>query len=54
MKDYQFTVSVSYLEIYNEVVNDLLVPNSTNLKVADDPKVKLHSFFTQDGSMESL
>ncbi|KAI8620944.1 P-loop containing nucleoside triphosphate hydrolase protein [Chytriomyces sp. MP71] len=29
----EFTVKVSYLEIYNEVVNDLLNPENTNLKI---------------------
>jgi hypothetical protein len=28
---------VSYLEIYNESVNDLLNPSSQNLKIFDDP-----------------
>jgi hypothetical protein len=28
-----FTVCVSYLEIYNEQVNDLLNPKATNLKL---------------------
>lgn len=29
-------VSISYLEIYNEQINDLLNPGSTNLKIIDD------------------
>ncbi|KAJ3064518.1 hypothetical protein HDU98_012081, partial [Podochytrium sp. JEL0797] len=31
--DLVYTVKVSYLEIYNEVVNDLLTPENTNLKI---------------------
>ncbi|KAJ3109900.1 hypothetical protein HK100_003228, partial [Physocladia obscura] len=31
--DLTFTVKVSYLEIYNEIVNDLLTPANTNLKI---------------------
>ena len=27
---------ISYLEIYNEQINDLLSPGSTNLKIIDD------------------
>lgn len=29
-------VCVSYLEIYNEQINDLLNPGSTNLKIIED------------------
>jgi len=39
MKGYEFSVKVSYLEIYNELINDLLVPENTNLKILDDPNV---------------
>jgi len=35
-KEHEYSISVSYMEIYNEVINDLLVPGSTNLKVKDD------------------
>jgi centromeric protein E len=28
---------VSYMEIYNEQVNDLLDPSNTNLKIREDP-----------------
>ena len=31
-----YRISVSYMEIYNEVINDLLAPGSTNLKIKDD------------------
>eukprot|EP00736_Rhodelphis_marinus_P012167 Rmarinus@m.14411 len=33
-----YAVECSYLEIYNEMVNDLLDPNSTNLNVRESPK----------------
>jgi len=36
--DHEYSVWVSYLEIYNEQINDLLVPGSTNLKIKEDPK----------------
>ncbi|CAG9321920.1 unnamed protein product [Blepharisma stoltei] len=36
--DREYSVWVSYLEIYNEHINDLLVPGSNNLKIKDDPK----------------
>jgi len=36
--EHNYTVSVSYLEIYNEQINDLLAPSSQNLKIKDDPK----------------
>lgn len=29
-------MQVSYLEIYNEVINDLLAPESVNLKIRED------------------
>eukprot|EP00742_Colponemidia_sp_Colp-10_P009911 GILJ01010847.1.p1 GENE.GILJ01010847.1~~GILJ01010847.1.p1 ORF type:complete len:1320 (+),score=209.23 GILJ01010847.1:152-4111(+) len=35
-EDRQFSVWVSYMEIYNEVINDLLVPGSINLKIRED------------------
>lgn len=34
----EYSVWVSYLEIYNEHINDLLIPGSSNLKIKDDPK----------------
>jgi centromeric protein E len=34
----EYSVWVSYLEIYNEQINDLLAPGSTNLKIKEDPK----------------
>ncbi|CDW87540.1 kinesin motor domain containing protein [Stylonychia lemnae] len=32
-----YNVWVSYMEIYNESINDLLSPGKTNLKIKDDP-----------------
>jgi centromeric protein E len=32
-----FVLRVSYLEIYNEIINDLLEPTNTNLRVREDP-----------------
>lgn len=34
----EFVLRVSYLEIYNETVNDLLRPSSVNLRIFDDPQ----------------
>jgi hypothetical protein len=31
-----YKIKISYLEIYNECINDLLVPGSTGLKIKDD------------------
>jgi len=36
--DRDFLVQVSYMEIYNEVINDLLDPSGTGLSVREDPK----------------
>eukprot|EP00359_Climacostomum_virens_P006452 CAMPEP_0204902852 /NCGR_PEP_ID=MMETSP1397-20131031/3921_1 /ASSEMBLY_ACC=CAM_ASM_000891 /TAXON_ID=49980 /ORGANISM="Climacostomum Climacostomum virens, Strain Stock W-24" /LENGTH=1040 /DNA_ID=CAMNT_0052071421 /DNA_START=20 /DNA_END=3139 /DNA_ORIENTATION=- len=35
---FEYNVWASYLEIYNEQINDLLSPGSTNLKIKEDPK----------------
>lgn len=35
--DREVTIWVSYMEIYNEQVNDLLDQNNTNLKIKEDP-----------------
>ena len=37
----EMKMSISYLEIYNEQINDLLNPSSTNLKIHEDNKVKI-------------
>ena len=37
--DKQFVLRMSYLEIYNETVNDLLRPSSMNLRIFDDPQM---------------
>eukprot|EP01104_Vermistella_antarctica_P016800 TRINITY_DN5806_c0_g1_i2.p1 TRINITY_DN5806_c0_g1~~TRINITY_DN5806_c0_g1_i2.p1 ORF type:complete len:1028 (+),score=192.27 TRINITY_DN5806_c0_g1_i2:115-3198(+) len=34
----EFLLRVSYLEIYNEVINDLLAPENTNLVIHEDPQ----------------
>ncbi|GAQ93036.1 hypothetical protein KFL_012640010 [Klebsormidium nitens] len=36
--DREFLLRVSYLEIYNEVINDLLDPARQNLKIREDPQ----------------
>uniref|UniRef100_A0A7S2RPP3 Kinesin-like protein n=2 Tax=Mucochytrium quahogii TaxID=96639 RepID=A0A7S2RPP3_9STRA len=36
--DREFLLRVAYLEVYNESINDLLNPTSTNLKVFEDKK----------------
>jgi hypothetical protein len=33
----EVTIWVSYMEIYNESVNDLLDSNNTNLRIREDP-----------------
>jgi hypothetical protein len=37
--DREFLLRVSYLEVYNESINDLFEPSSTNLKVLEDPRL---------------
>ncbi|OMJ82018.1 hypothetical protein SteCoe_17403 [Stentor coeruleus] len=36
-KDRNYTVKISYLEIYNEIVRDLINPSSTCLDIREDP-----------------
>lgn len=36
-KDLEVQVSVSYLEIYNETIRDLLVPDGRTLNLREDP-----------------
>jgi centromeric protein E len=38
----EFLLRVSYLEIYNEVVNDLLNPAGQNLRIREDPQVPIY------------
>eukprot|EP00123_Amoebidium_parasiticum_P012425 comp21342_c0_seq1/m.29273 comp21342_c0_seq1/g.29273 ORF comp21342_c0_seq1/g.29273 comp21342_c0_seq1/m.29273 type:complete len:582 (-) comp21342_c0_seq1:108-1853(-) len=40
----EYLLRVSYMEIYNEVVNDLLAPENTNLKIHED---KLRGVYVQ-------
>ena len=37
----EYLLRVSYLEIYNESINDLFDPHNTNLKLLDDPPVRI-------------
>lgn len=34
----EYTIKLSMLEIYNEIVNDLLDPNNANLRLREDPR----------------
>lgn len=34
--EHSYKIKISYMEIYNEIVNDLLIPGSTGLKIKDD------------------
>eukprot|EP01006_Ploeotia_vitrea_P045200 TRINITY_DN66919_c7_g2_i2.p1 TRINITY_DN66919_c7_g2~~TRINITY_DN66919_c7_g2_i2.p1 ORF type:complete len:683 (+),score=401.25 TRINITY_DN66919_c7_g2_i2:24-2072(+) len=34
--DREFVLRVSYMEIYNEIVNDLLAPENTNMRIRED------------------
>lgn len=36
MEQDDIKLCITYLEIYNEQINDLLNPGSTNLKIIDD------------------
>jgi centromeric protein E len=36
----EFLLRVSYLEIYNEVIKDLLNPENSNLKIHETPRVR--------------
>lgn len=35
--DREFSIIVSYVEIYNETIRDLLIPSSGYLELRDDP-----------------
>ncbi|PPD72972.1 hypothetical protein GOBAR_DD30136 [Gossypium barbadense] len=41
----EFLLRVSYLEIYNEVINDLLDPTGQNLRVREDAQVFFSTYF---------
>lgn len=43
----EFTVQISYVEIYNETIRDLLVPSSSYLELRDDP-IKVRSIIDYD------
>eukprot|EP01132_Coremiostelium_polycephalum_P004880 gene4880-6086_t len=40
--DREFLLRISYLEIYNEVINDLLAPNNVNLKIHEHPTTGIY------------
>lgn len=40
--DREFLIQVSYMEIYNEIINDLLDPAGINLSVREDKKLGIH------------
>ncbi len=47
----EFLLRVSYLEIYNEVINDLLAPEAINLRIREDAK---HRSVWVDGLKEEI
>ena len=49
----EITVHLSMLEIYNEVVNDLLNPSNTNLKLRDHPKRGIYVEGVQEEQLRS-
>jgi len=40
--DSEITIWASYLEIYNEVINDLLAPSSINLKIYENASLGIN------------
>ncbi|XP_022864957.1 kinesin-like protein KIN-7C, mitochondrial, partial [Olea europaea var. sylvestris] len=40
----EFLLRVSYLEIYNEVINDLLDPTGQNLRIREDSQVLVNLY----------
>ena len=49
----EITVHMSMLEIYNEVVNDLLNPANTNLRLREDPKRGIYVEGVQEEQLRS-
>lgn len=35
--DKKYQISITYLEVYNETIRDLFIPNSSPLKLCEDP-----------------
>jgi len=42
--DREFLVRMSYMEIYNEEINDLLVPEHRKLQIHESSEVNIPSF----------
>ena len=40
--DNEYDIRITYVEIYNESIRDLLVPHSTYLELRDDPLKVYH------------
>lgn len=43
--DREFLLRMSYMEIYNEEINDLLAPEHRRLQIHESIEVKLNVFF---------
>ena len=43
--DNEYDIRITYVEIYNESIRDLLVPHSTYLELRDDPLKVLNLLF---------
>ena len=39
--DREYLIRISYLEIYNEIINDLLQTDNTGLKIHETPNVSI-------------
>ena len=42
----EYDVKITYVEIYNETIRDLLVPSSSYLELRDDP-IKVFFYFSK-------